>query len=69
MAGTGRDLELLSSYANGPRIWDAASIMPDVHSLHDQGLIEPVAGIDGNRGAYQLTEAGRQALAGQGLTS
>ena len=53
------ELELLRSYANGPRIWDAASIVPQVWALADKGLIEPV---DANGRAYRLTGAGRKAL-------
>jgi hypothetical protein len=53
------ELELLRSYANGPRIWDAASIVPQVWALAAKGLIEPV---DANGRTYRLTEAGRKAL-------
>lgn len=59
------DQSLLSSYEDGPRIWDAASIVPDVYRLHAQGLIEPVPCDPDEtvwRGAYRLTEKGRQAL-------
>ena len=51
---------LLRSYAAGPRIWDAASLLPAVISLANQGLIEPCPGE--LRAAYQLTEQGRHAL-------
>lgn len=53
------DIQLLQSYKNGPRIWDAAEIVPRVFELADQGLIEPVPG---RGGAYQLTSAGRKRL-------
>jgi hypothetical protein len=52
--------ELLASYAKGPRIWDAAAIVPDVFKLAAEGLIEPVPGRDD--GAYQLTGKGRAEL-------
>ncbi len=52
------DLRLLRSYANGPRIWDAAEILPRVHRLMDVGLIEPR--FESN--ACQLTDKGRDAL-------
>lgn len=52
------EARLLRSYADGPRIWDAASLLPVVHNLAGQGLIEPA----NERGAYQLTERGRQVL-------
>lgn len=52
------DMELLRSYVSGPKIWDAASLLPSVYSLEDQGLIEMV----GNSLLYQLTGAGRKAL-------
>jgi hypothetical protein len=58
---TPSELSLLRTYADGPLIWDAASLMHDVLSLADQGLIEPVP--DPERpGVYQLTDAGRQVL-------
>jgi hypothetical protein len=52
------ELELLRSYAKGPRIWDAVAVLPSVYALADRGLIEP----SGNSGAYRLTDAGRKAL-------
>jgi DNA-binding PadR family transcriptional regulator len=52
------ELDLLRSYESGPRIWDAAAILPGVYALETKGLIEPT----GTSGAYQLTEAGREAL-------
>jgi hypothetical protein len=60
------ELDLLASYAGGPRIWDAADIVPTVYALAERGLIEPAMTDLGdgpvNRGAYQLTDKGRQAL-------
>lgn len=53
------ELELLRSYENGPRIWDAAALLPVVTSLWGQGLIEPRPG---SGGAYRLTEAGAARL-------
>lgn len=52
--------DLLRSYENGPRIWDATAVLPDVYALADKGLIEPTGS---NNGAYRLTEAGRTELA------
>jgi len=52
------DLDLLRSYEDGPKIWDATSILPGVYALEDKGLIEPV----GCSGAYQLTGAGHAEL-------
>jgi DNA-binding PadR family transcriptional regulator len=54
------ELRLLGSYADGPKIWDAAILVPTVFSLADQGLIEPH---QDRSGVYQLTERGRQVLA------
>lgn len=51
--------DLLRSYASGPKIWDAAAIVPDVFALADAGLIEPAPG---SNSRYALTEAGRKAL-------
>ncbi len=42
---------LLVSYLSGPRIWDAASLLPVVFRLDEKGLIEP----HGDNGAYALT--------------
>jgi hypothetical protein len=60
------DMDLLRSYANGPRIWDATAIVPAVFRLHGQGLIEPAPPAeDGSARStycYQLTDAGRQVL-------
>jgi DNA-binding PadR family transcriptional regulator len=60
------DRDLLRSYENGPRIWDAAAILPAVHRLYGQGLIEPAPPAeDGSARStycYQLTDAGREAL-------
>lgn len=58
----GIDLDLLRSYAAGPRIWDAMSIQEAVHELTRLGLIEPV----NNSGLYQLTDAGRARLREEG---
>lgn len=52
------ELSLLRSYADGPRIWDAAAVLPEVLALYDRGLIEPAHGA-----AFRLTGLGRQALA------
>lgn len=52
------DMELLRSYENGPRIWDAAAIHPKVMELSDAGLIEPVTG----NSAWKITQAGLDAL-------
>lgn len=52
---------LLASYADGPRIWDAAILQPDVAELAEAGLIEPAPG--GSPGSYKITAAGRDALA------
>jgi hypothetical protein len=57
--GSCQCLELLRTYASGPRIWDAAEILARVHDLADWGLIELVPGRDG---AYQLTQKGREAI-------
>jgi DNA-binding PadR family transcriptional regulator len=54
------ELELLRSYENGPRIWDAAAVVPEVWALEKKGLIEKFDPEDGRR--YRLTEAGRAAL-------
>lgn len=63
---TAGDLDLLRSYAGGPRIWDAASILPAVYRLAGEGLIEPALTDLGDgpedRGAYQLTGAGRTVM-------
>jgi DNA-binding PadR family transcriptional regulator len=54
------ELRLLRSYQDRPRIWDAASIVPQVWALADKGLIEQLDPHDSRR--YRLTEAGREAL-------
>jgi hypothetical protein len=59
---TAGELDLLRSYAKGRRIWDATAILPGVFALARKGLIEPA----GTSGAYQLTEAGREALEAAG---
>lgn len=51
---------LLRSYTNGPRIWDAASVFEVVVRLAEKGMVVP----HGDRGAYEITDAGRAALAG-----
>lgn len=55
---TRNELELLRSYENGPRIWDAVLVLLRVYALEDKGLIEP----SGTSGAYTLTGAGHKAL-------
>jgi hypothetical protein len=64
------DLDMLRSYADGPRIWDATSLLPAVYRLADQGLIELAPpeddGSPPSRGAYRLTAAGRAVLAKAG---
>jgi hypothetical protein len=64
---TENELNLLRSYANGPWIWDAAALIPEVCKLQDLGLIEPAPPADDgsppSRGACQLTDKGRQVLA------
>jgi hypothetical protein len=64
---TEEELRLLRSYASGPRIWDAAELMPAVWRLQDLVLTEPAPpGDDGSppsRGVRQLTVRGRQVLA------
>lgn len=55
------ELRLLASYEEGPRIWDAAVLQPDVHSLLQQKLIEPHPDPD-QAGADQITQLGRDAL-------
>ena len=59
------ELRLLRSYADGPRIWDAASLVPTVHRLEDLGLIERKPTPEGGSSARQLTARGRQVLAGR----
>jgi DNA-binding PadR family transcriptional regulator len=63
---TSNELRFLRSYLGGPRIWDAAVLQPDVHSLHEQGLIEPHPDT-GRPGVYQITQLGREALEGDSL--
>jgi hypothetical protein len=55
-----QELDMLRSYADGPRIWDAAVLVPVVFALADRGLTEPV---HGRSGVYQLTDRGREVLA------
>lgn len=52
---TEAELEFLRGYTSGPRIWDAASLQPMVHTLAEQRLIKAA---DGHPGAYQLTSRG-----------
>lgn len=58
------ELRLLSTYAAGPRIWDAASIFALVVRLEEKGLLAPLGD-----GRYQLTAAGSQVLAARAGTS
>jgi hypothetical protein len=51
------ELRLLATYADGPRIWDAASVYRLVLQLDAKGLIAPADG-----GTHALTAAGRRAL-------
>jgi len=57
-----QNTDLLRSYASGPKIWDATALMPEVATLADAGLIEPVPG----SAAYRLTDAGRAELEARG---
>jgi hypothetical protein len=59
------DLDLLATYADGPRIWDAASLIPDVYELERLGLIERVPN---RNGAFQLTAKGSALLGSTPLT-
>ena len=63
---TGSELELLDSYKNGRRVWDATTILPGVWALAGKGLIEPTG--DYESGLYQLTDAGREELRMRGIT-
>jgi hypothetical protein len=58
------ELRLLRTYVRGPRIWDAATALPLVRSLHQQKLIEPHPD-PARPGVYQITAAGREALEDQ----
>jgi hypothetical protein len=51
------EARLLTTYADGPRIWDAATVFRVVMRLEDKGLIAPA-----DHGTYALTEAGRRVL-------
>jgi hypothetical protein len=62
MSTSGNELDLLRSYENGPRIWDATEVLPRVWALADKGLVEPCGD---SFVAYQLTDAGRAVLAGE----
>jgi hypothetical protein len=55
---TAGQLRLLQSYADGPRIWDAASVMNTVYELRDLRLITPSPDMRTD----ELTELGRQTL-------
>lgn len=57
---------LLATYANGPRIWDAAVIFPIVVRLDSLGLITPASP---GGSAYRLTTAGHRALLAAGVPS
>lgn len=58
------DLTVLNTYKDRPRIWDGMHLIPTVQKLAEQGLIEPVPDAwQANRGAFQITDAGRAALA------
>ncbi len=52
------EARLLRTYADGPRIWDAASVFDVVLRLAEKGMLAP----SGPSGAYALTDEGRQAL-------
>jgi hypothetical protein len=52
------EARLLRSYADGPRVWDAAAVFEIVMRLADKGMIAR----SGLGGAYALTDAGRRAL-------
>jgi hypothetical protein len=52
------EARLLRTYADGPRIWDAAPVFEVVLRLEDKGMLAP----SGLSGAYALTDAGRRAL-------
>jgi len=71
---TAAETELLLSYEDGPRIWDAASIAPLVYELHAKGMIEgctwtdpddPSQGLrySGNTYLCRITDAGREVIA------
>lgn len=57
------ELRVLRTYANGPRIWDAASLFGIVTGLDARGLIAP-AGPQSN--AFVITPAGRATLDASG---
>jgi|SRR5215472_6877725 len=58
---TKNELDVLRSYASGPKIWDAASLQDNVSRLRDLGLIEPVPD-PGRPGVSRITPAGRRVL-------
>jgi hypothetical protein len=59
IALTKNQRDLLASFANGPKIWDAAPLFKIVCDLHDAGYVQFV--IDGP--TAEITDAGRAALA------
>jgi predicted RNA-binding Zn-ribbon protein involved in translation (DUF1610 family) len=56
---TTQQRNLLASFADGPKIWDAAPLFKTVCELHDAGYVKFV--IDGPKA--EITDAGRAALA------
>ena len=52
------EARLLHTFADGPRIWDAASVFNVVLRLESKGLVTPV----GEGSAYALTANGRTML-------
>jgi hypothetical protein len=58
---THTEIELLRSYASGPRIWDATALEDAVFNLAEAGLIEPDPG-NSSSWAFRLTDAGRERL-------
>lgn len=56
------ELDMLRSYADGPRIWDAASLVPTVTALVDKKLIRACHRWAGDK-ACELTDLGREVLA------
>jgi hypothetical protein len=59
----GELLDMLRSYETGPKIWDAASLQPQVWELADKGLTERVTeGEHAGPNTYQLTGLGREVL-------
>lgn len=56
---TGAEAQLLGHYVNGPFIFDATSVLVDVHLLADRGLL---VACDQDGIKYELTKQGRSAL-------